>query len=169
MKAQRKGPVRREPDRAGRTLRRAAKEATSSLSDPSGDRIVLLRFPMEPEWQADDRLWFLLHPDRNHRLRRTYDGELEAEGVDPERDCPLDEWEVRWTLVRRLGPKMRRRCLIRAPSPNEAPEMLTLEHDEHKLRALADELLVERRNDRTLDFDRAMRRAAAYAASAKSA
>ena len=73
-------------------------------------------------------------------------------------------WE---TLIRQAGLTARARCMLRAPSIEVLEHIPSLEDDEHKLRALADEFLHEKRNDRNLDFERAMRRAAMYADAAK--
>jgi hypothetical protein len=151
--------------------RRAAKIDNPKIArQPPSDKppanIVVLRFPalVEPEWKADDRIWFWLHQDRDHRLRRTFDGELEAEQIDAARDYPLGEGEEWLTLVGRVGPKLRARRMLRAPSI-EIPELIPeLENDEHQLRALADEFFDEKCGDRNIDFERAMRRAAMYAA-----
>ena len=76
----------------------------------------------------------------------------------------IASWE---NLIRQAGLTARARCMLRAPSIEVPEHIPSLEDDEHKLRALADEFLHEKRNDRDLDFDRAMRRAAIYAAEKK--
>jgi hypothetical protein len=67
----------------------------------------------ETAWKADDAAWFKAHPDRSHRLRRVFDGELEANSNN-NNDVLLPEFHEIQILVRQVKPGMRiRRSIYR--------------------------------------------------------
>ncbi|HEY8215118.1 MAG TPA: hypothetical protein VIG36_13430 [Methylocystis sp.] len=110
MTRKRKDPTRGRSGRAGNVERRAAKRDSGLVAHFGADGLAIVRLPNEPEWSADDRLWFLFNPNLNYRVRRTYPGEMEALGFDPSEDrCP--EGSARFAVIGKLattGTRMRR-------------------------------------------------------------
>jgi hypothetical protein len=82
----------------------------------------------ENPWQFDDAEWFKMRPDRSHRLRAVYPGELEAFGkTHSEAEIPAGyEWQV---LVRQIEPGKR----MRWPFCHNIPDIPDIEPLLHAL------------------------------------
>lgn len=90
--------------------KRAAQTSATINSAQGASKVVELRFADTATlWKADDRRWFERNPNRSHRIRRAYAGEMETLGFDPTAAEKLPEGSARFAVVRQIQPGARMR------------------------------------------------------------
>jgi hypothetical protein len=72
--------------------------------------------PSNAPWSKADREWFAAHPDRSHRLRRPFPGEMATLARDGRDERPDDMIIVRQVAV---GQRLRFACFGDAPLDDE--------------------------------------------------